>query len=163
MRRNPVELKLNPFAVFLIKAGQFLCTALGMEDKDVFTLEQFVNQLEPNLKGEEILRELNGIELESAIMVWSASAYASANSRHKQWNPPTQKLIMDLTMVLQKVQFWHLADWIENTGRKTSQFWGLRRYQNAAVWVTREPTQQEKLHDGMQKLHDELGINIINM
>ena len=156
-------MELDPFAVYLIKTGQLLCSALGMEDKDLLSFEKFTNALQPKEKGEEPIRELNGVEIESCIMAWSASEYANQNSRYKQWSPPKQKLIMDLLTVLQKVQFWHLAEWIAATGRETSQYWGIRRHANSPIWVTREPTQQEKLHDGMQALHDDLGINILSM
>lgn len=157
------SIEIHPFAVYLIKTGQLLCSALGMKDKDLFTVQRFVNQLEPAVQDEEVIRALNAVELESAILIWSASHYVNQHNRHKQWSAPSQKFIMDTAYLLQKVQFWHLAEWIEATGRDTSQYWGLRRHQNSAVWVTREPTQQEKLQDGLQKLHEEFGVNIIDM
>lgn len=156
-------MQLDPFAVYLIKTGQLLCSALGMEDKHLMSYEQFTKALEPKSKGEEPIRELNGVELESCIMLWSASHYANQNSRHSQWSPPKQKLVMDLLTVLQRVQFWHLAEWIHATGRETSQYWGIRRHANAPIWVTREPNQQEKLLDGIAELHESLGINILSV
>lgn len=156
-------MELSPFAVYLIKTGQLFCAALGMKDEDMLSEQQFGNSLEPRVGDEEVIRELNGVELESAIVSWSASAYVNHNTRHKQWNGPTQKLVLDVLSQLQKLQFWHLANWIDGTGRETNQFWGIRRVNGTPVWVTREPNQQEKLHEGIQKLHEELGINILAM
>ena len=156
-------MEISPFAIYLIKTGQLLCSTLGMKDKDLLSEKQFVDALVPKEKGEEVIRELNGVEIESCIMSWSASHYVNHNSRHRQWNNPTQKLVLDLIGTLQKVQFWHLANWVEETGRDTSQYWGIRRVSNAPVWVTREPNQQEKLHDGIQALHESLGIDFLTV
>lgn len=156
-------MEINPFAVYLIKTAQLLCSALGMQDEHIFTPEQFTNQLVPKEANETIIREMNGIEIESCIMIWSVSGYVNTNARHKQWSPPTQKLILDLVQSLQKMQFWHLAEWIHVENVQTSQYWGLRRYQKLPYWVTREPTPQEKLQDGMQKLHEDLGFDIVSM
>jgi len=156
-------MEIGPFTAYLLKTAQLLCSAMDMNDNDIFTPEQFANQLEPAAKGEEVIRELNVLEVECGLYVHSASAYLNRAGRHKQWNRPTQKLIVDVLATLQKVQFWHLADWLERYPRDISQYWGLRRSGGVAVWVTREPSPQEKLHDGVQKLHEELGINLISL